>query len=205
MMKVNKILKIRNIFLLAIVLAVGSYMILFVYNSFFKTTDIPFKYKIESIEMERVTFGQDSMTLKKYLMKIRLSDEDVQSKHYPLLHYMNGIKDSVVSVAVKDINGKDISGAFDCAMVNWRYWDEPSNLNYCSRHNWETISDLRTVLNSLNTDLQEFDKVNGMRQICIIYTLPNTLIPNEMIMTLEKRKIKCKIRNNVKDSLKIKR
>ena len=43
MMKVNKILKIRNIFLLAIVLAVGSYMILFVYNSFFKTTDIPFK------------------------------------------------------------------------------------------------------------------------------------------------------------------
>ena len=32
-MKVNKILKIRNIFLLAIVLAVGSYMILFVYNS----------------------------------------------------------------------------------------------------------------------------------------------------------------------------
>ena len=108
MMKVNKILKIRNIFLLAIVLAVGSYMILFVYNSFFKTTDIPFKYKIESIEMERVTFGQDSMTLKKYLMKIRLSDEDVQSKHYPLLHYMNGIKDSVVSVAVKDINGKDI-------------------------------------------------------------------------------------------------
>lgn len=191
--------------LLAIVLAVVSYIALFVYNSFFKIMDIPYKYKIASIEMERVTFGQDSKTLKKYLMKIRLSDEDIQSKHYPLLHYMNGIKDSVVSVAVKDTNGKDISEAFDCAMVNWRYWDEPSDVNYCSRHNWETISDLKTVLNSLNTDLQAFDRVNGMRQICIIYTLPNTLIPNEMVMTLENRKIKCKIRNNVKDSSNIKR
>lgn len=154
----------------------------------------PKSFKIEKVSISPVPYTSKGDSAY-YMLSIQLKDCNQEIIFARIEPYIDGILQKVDSIYVKDVNNKNVSNDWHCVDVELN--ENYKNVGW-KGYKWETLSDIKTFLNSASSDLYRLPRLSkdSITNMNVLLRTSKDIHSKELFILSEGGKlIKCNITN----------
>ncbi len=154
----------------------------------------PRNFKIEKVSISPISHVSKGDSAY-YMLSIQLKDCNQEIIFARIEPYIHGILIKVDSIYVKDVNNKNVADSLHCVDVELN--ENYKNVGW-KGDNWESLSDVKTFLNSATSNLYRLPRLSkdSITNMNVVFRTSKDIHPKELFIQSENGKmIKCNITN----------